>query len=49
MQAFFAQYPEAGAGESARKRALENVRNNIRWNEHHLNQVTAWINDNVNA
>ncbi|KAJ8721560.1 hypothetical protein PYW07_002335 [Mythimna separata] len=46
MEAFFAQYPEAGAGESARKRALETVRNNIRWNSYHLNQVTSWINNN---
>nr|XP_021183617.2 glutamyl aminopeptidase isoform X1 [Helicoverpa armigera] len=49
MEAFFAQYPEAGAGEGARARALETVRNNIRWNQHHLNDVAAWVNANQRA
>uniref|UniRef100_A0A2A4JGY4 Aminopeptidase n=1 Tax=Heliothis virescens TaxID=7102 RepID=A0A2A4JGY4_HELVI len=49
MEAFFAQYPDAGAGAGARARALENVRNNIRWNEFHLKQVAAWIDANQRA
>lgn len=43
METFFAQYPDAGAGEGARRRALETVRNNIRWNVYHLNAVTSWL------
>lgn len=31
MEYFFAEYPNAGAGENARKQALENIQNNIKW------------------
>ncbi|KAG5671182.1 hypothetical protein PVAND_001393 [Polypedilum vanderplanki] len=31
MQNFFNEYPEAGAGANARKQALENIQNNIKW------------------
>lgn len=43
METFFAQYPNAGAGESARRRALETVRNNIQWRKTHLAAVTDWL------
>ncbi|XP_049868546.1 glutamyl aminopeptidase-like isoform X2 [Pectinophora gossypiella] len=43
MNAFFAEHPDAGAGEAARRRALETVRDNIRWNEHYLAPVTDWL------
>ncbi|XP_075974055.1 glutamyl aminopeptidase-like isoform X2 [Anticarsia gemmatalis] len=49
MEAFFNQYPEAGAGESARQRALENVRNNIRWNTYNLPGVASWLQANHRA
>ncbi|XP_023935402.2 glutamyl aminopeptidase isoform X2 [Bicyclus anynana] len=48
MEQFFAQYPEAGAGESARTRALETVRNNIKWSATHLNDVSTWLQEAVN-
>ncbi|XP_064072043.1 glutamyl aminopeptidase isoform X1 [Vanessa tameamea] len=48
MQAFFAQYPDAGAGESSRIRALENVRNNIKWTNTHQSAVSAWLEEKVN-
>ncbi|XP_052756052.1 glutamyl aminopeptidase-like isoform X2 [Galleria mellonella] len=43
MEDWFAKYPEAGAGETARARALENVRNNIKWTSIHQPTVAAWI------
>ncbi|XP_004925570.1 glutamyl aminopeptidase-like isoform X1 [Bombyx mori] len=43
MEAFFAQYPEAGAGEASRKRALETVHNNIKWSQKHRASVAAWL------
>ncbi|XP_068632902.1 aminopeptidase A-like isoform X2 [Battus philenor] len=43
MEAWFRKYPEAGAGESARKRALETVRNNVRWAETQKPAVVAWL------
>ncbi|CAH2108175.1 unnamed protein product [Euphydryas editha] len=47
METFFAQYPEAGAGESSRVRALENVRNNIKWTNTHQSDVSAWLKEQV--
>ncbi|XP_013142752.1 PREDICTED: glutamyl aminopeptidase-like isoform X2 [Papilio polytes] len=47
MEEFFKKYPEAGAGESARKRALETVRNNIRWAETQKPAVAAWLKAHV--
>nr|ASU92548.1 glutamine aminopeptidase-like protein 9 [Achaea janata] len=49
MEAFFTQYPDAGAGESSRQRALENVRNNIRWNTYNLPGVASWLQANHRA
>ncbi|CAH2076272.1 unnamed protein product, partial [Iphiclides podalirius] len=43
MQEWFAKYPEAGAGESARRRALETVQNNIRWATTQKPAVAAWL------
>lgn len=48
MESFFAQYPEAGAGESSRVRALENVRNNIKWTKTHQSNVSDWLKKQVN-
>lgn len=43
MSAFFAKYPDAGAGVAARKRALENVSNNIKWIAKYRKSVEDWI------
>ncbi|XP_037807865.1 glutamyl aminopeptidase-like isoform X1 [Lucilia sericata] len=43
MEAFFAKYPEAGAGTAARKEALENVKNNIKWLEQNYKPVGDWL------
>ncbi|XP_065354225.1 glutamyl aminopeptidase-like isoform X3 [Calliphora vicina] len=43
MEAFFEKYPEAGAGTAARKEALENVKNNIKWLEQNLKPVGEWL------
>ncbi|XP_061703986.1 glutamyl aminopeptidase-like isoform X2 [Cydia pomonella] len=43
MEDFFAKYPEAGAGTSARQRALETVRNNIKWAANRAPAVNAWL------
>jgi hypothetical protein len=47
MEAFFAENPEAGAGESGRKIALETVANNIRFVENFHDIINGWLIDNV--
>lgn len=44
MKDFFAKYPEAGAGESARKQALEKVSNNIKWLANNKDSIEKWLN-----
>ena len=43
IQAFFAKYPEAGAGALSRKQALETVSNNIKWLEHNKSSIKSWL------
>ncbi|CAG0886917.1 unnamed protein product [Cyprideis torosa] len=45
MLAFFAKYPEAGAGARAREQALETVRNNIKWatDPDYLSSIKKWL------
>lgn len=43
MKAFFEKYPNAGAGASARSRALETISNNIKWLEKYSSTVETWI------
>lgn len=47
MEAWMKQYPEAGAGEAARRRALETIRNNINWASTHQPVVAAWLSARV--
>ncbi|CAF4848183.1 unnamed protein product [Pieris macdunnoughi] len=49
MISFFEKNSEAGAGASARQRALENVRNNIKWTSSHQSTVTSWLENYVKA
>lgn len=46
MEAFFELYPEAGAGAAARVRALENVKNNIKWLENNKENIALWLEKN---
>lgn len=43
MKAFFDKYPNAGAGQAARKEALQNVENNIQWLKNNEDKVAAWL------
>ncbi|XP_037715245.1 glutamyl aminopeptidase isoform X2 [Drosophila subpulchrella] len=43
MQQFFAKYPEAGAGTTARQQALEAVKANIKWLAVNKAQVGEWL------
>jgi glutamyl aminopeptidase len=43
VEAFFAAHPAAGAGERARKQALEQIRNNINWLSNHQTVVQDWL------
>lgn len=43
MKDFFAKYPEAGAGQSARKQALEKVSNNIKWLANNKEGIDKWL------
>uniref|UniRef100_A0A182K7Z1 glutamyl aminopeptidase n=1 Tax=Anopheles christyi TaxID=43041 RepID=A0A182K7Z1_9DIPT len=43
LEDFFARYPEAGAGATARRQALENIQNNISWLERNQANVAAWL------
>ncbi|XP_047509219.1 glutamyl aminopeptidase isoform X1 [Pieris napi] len=49
MISFFEENSEAGAGASARQRALENVRNNIKWTSSHQSTVASWLENYVKA
>lgn len=46
MEDFFAFYPEAGAGATARKQAIETVKNNIKWLKTHEETVRKWLLEN---
>lgn len=46
IEAFFTKYPEAGAGAAARVRALENVKNNIKWLENNKEKIGEWLQKN---
>ena len=46
MKAFFAKYPEGGAGTRSRQQALEQIENNIRWLEKNEENVSRWLEDN---
>ncbi|XP_058986694.1 aminopeptidase A [Musca domestica] len=43
MLEFFGKYPEAGAGTTSRKQALENVKYNINWLKSNLKDVDNWL------
>jgi len=43
VEDFFATYPEAGAGARARKQAVEQVKNNIKWLSSHQEVVGKWL------
>ncbi|XP_073818650.1 aminopeptidase A-like [Musca autumnalis] len=43
MTEFFGKYPEAGAGTTSRKQALENVKYNINWLKNNLKDVENWL------
>lgn len=47
MKQFFEKYPEAGAGATARKSALENVQNNMQWLKNNEAKVGAWLKNKV--
>jgi len=47
MQQFFAKYPEAGAGTTARQQALEAVKANIKWLTVNKIQVGEWLSNYV--
>ena len=47
MNAFFAQYPDAGAGESSRQQALETVETNIKWIADNKPQIENWLNSRI--
>ncbi|OCT99863.1 glutamyl aminopeptidase [Xenopus laevis] len=44
MENFFEKYPNAGAGETPRKQALETVRNNIEWVAANKEGIKSWLN-----
>ncbi|KAL5285219.1 ENPEP.2 family protein [Megaselia abdita] len=43
LNKFFNDNPEAGAGASARKQALEKVKNNIKWVSENSPQIASWL------
>ncbi|XP_053317476.1 glutamyl aminopeptidase [Spea bombifrons] len=47
MEDFFEKYPNAGAGETPRKQALETVKNNIAWVTNNKNGIQSWLEANV--
>ncbi len=47
MLDFFAEYPDAGAGETGRKQALERVQTNINWLARNEKIIEAWLEENT--
>lgn len=43
MEAFFSQYPEAGAGQRYREQAIETVKYNIHWVNDNAATILAWL------
>ena len=43
LRAFFVAHPKAGAGARARKQAVEQVENNLRWLEEHRGVIHQWL------
>ncbi|XP_076074224.1 glutamyl aminopeptidase-like [Mytilus galloprovincialis] len=43
VEAFFKQYPDAGAGERAREQALESIRGNIAWMSNYQDIISKWL------
>lgn len=43
VEAFFAAYPEAGAGARARQQGLTNIRDNIAWRARFEDELTKWL------
>ncbi|KAJ1206147.1 hypothetical protein NDU88_001556 [Pleurodeles waltl] len=46
LEHFFAKYPNAGAGATPRKQALETVKNNINWVKRNNEEIRLWLEDN---
>jgi glutamyl aminopeptidase len=44
MEAFFEEYPDAGAGKTARSQALDHVWKNIKWLKQHKKTLEDWLN-----
>ncbi|XP_070544137.1 glutamyl aminopeptidase-like [Ptychodera flava] len=47
MKHFFEQYPNAGTGALGRQQALERVQGNINWLRRYDNEITRWLQANV--
>ncbi|XP_072899156.1 glutamyl aminopeptidase [Hemitrygon akajei] len=47
MKDFFAKYPDAGAGETPRKQALETVQTNVEWLNKNSRDILQWLESNV--
>ncbi|XP_076239529.1 glutamyl aminopeptidase [Calliopsis andreniformis] len=47
IKAFFAKYPDAGAGAMNRAKALETVANNIKWLAKNSGKLESWLNAHV--
>ncbi|CAL7934097.1 unnamed protein product [Xylocopa violacea] len=47
MKAFFASYPDAGAGAMNRAKALETVSNNIKWLARNREKLESWLNSHA--
>ncbi len=47
MEVFFAENPDAGAGEQYREQALETVIYNIYWVDTNSPVIDEWLNNNT--
>ncbi|CAH1795198.1 unnamed protein product [Owenia fusiformis] len=47
VTSFFAKYPDAGAGEQGRLRAVETMKANIAWMENNEQIIANWLTSNV--
>ena len=47
VETFFAANPKAGAGARARKQALEEIKNNIKWLASHYENIHGWLSNST--
>ena len=46
MEAFWKEYPDAGAGALARKQGIEKIQAAINWVDRYYDEIETWLQNN---